>query len=228
MVRLQELQRNFDTYLNGKEKTPSGLKKAIEEIAERVLRNDKPVFSWNKCEQDQEVEFSGYFNLGEIERIEIAADYSGETVNVYINIDDEQLVKEKIYDFFLKEIIENKITGQYIEEHTIELYRTLLKKDQAYKAGMYLLVIASVNAFINNPTDSEYKAIGDIISLAVSKSSCTLNVSLMADNVAWAYAKGLIALDKLAKMELDEFYYKFPDDSSLQNNCWWADENDKK
>lgn len=120
MVRLQELQRNFDTYLNGKEKTPSGLKKAIEEIAERVLKNDKPVFSWNKCEKDQEIEFSGYFNLGEIERIEIAADYSGETVNVYINIDDEQLVREKIYDFFLKEIIESKITGQYIEEHTME------------------------------------------------------------------------------------------------------------
>lgn len=124
MERLQELQRNFDTYLNGKEKTPSGLKKAIEEITERVLKENAPTFSWNKFEANQEIEFSGYFNLGDIKKIEIAADYSGETVNVYINIDDEQLAPEKTYNFYVKEIYEETETGHYIAEHEMDVSAT--------------------------------------------------------------------------------------------------------
>ena len=124
MERLQELQRNFDTYLNGKEKTPSGLKKAIEEITERVLKENAPTFSWNKCEADQEIEFSGYFNLGDIEKIEIAADYSGETVNVYINVNDEELEKEKTYNFYVKEIYEETEIGICFAENEMDTTST--------------------------------------------------------------------------------------------------------
>lgn len=92
---------------------------------------------------------------------------------------------------------------------TLEIYKELkLQRDDVWRIAIKMSMYASIESFIDNPTDDEYEIISSACYNAYMKAD-DVDLVKLTDRVAEAYNKGIVNLDYIKEMRpyalLDKF-----------------------